>query len=172
MRAKERLGLAHPHFTWRRLRNQYLKLCVWKLLSRVQLFVTPWTYTVHGILQARILELVAFPFPRGSFNPGIKPRSPTLQAASLPAEKGSPAILEWVRYPFCSRSSNTGIKLESLLHCRPFLYQLSCQGRPEVDGVSNRNWNILFKVFNAINGWNKMINFFTFSLYFTVVCKY
>ena len=26
-------------------------------------------YTVHGILQARILEWVAFPFSRGSFKP-------------------------------------------------------------------------------------------------------
>ena len=26
-------------------------------------------YTVHGILQARILEWVAFPFPRGSSQP-------------------------------------------------------------------------------------------------------
>ena len=26
-------------------------------------------YTVHGILQARILECVAFPFPRGSSQP-------------------------------------------------------------------------------------------------------
>ena len=26
-------------------------------------------YTVHGILQARILELVAFPFSRGSSQP-------------------------------------------------------------------------------------------------------
>ena len=36
--------------------------------------VTPWTiqsmdYTVHGILQARILEWVAFPFSRGSSQP-------------------------------------------------------------------------------------------------------
>ena len=37
-------------------------------------------YTVHGILQARILEWVAFP------NPGIEPRSPALQVDSLPAE--------------------------------------------------------------------------------------
>ena len=80
----------------------------WKSLSRVQLFVTPWTvcdpmdYTVHGILQARILEWVAFPFSRGS----SQPRSPKFQADSLPAEhKGSPRILEWVAYPFSSRSS-------------------------------------------------------------------
>ena len=29
----------------------------------------PMDYTVHGILQARILEWVAFPFSRGSFQP-------------------------------------------------------------------------------------------------------
>ena len=41
----------------------------WKSLSRVGLFVTPWTITVQGILQARILEWVAFPFSRGSSQP-------------------------------------------------------------------------------------------------------
>ena len=38
--------------------------------SRVRLFVTPWTSSpgssVHGILQAGILEWVAFPFSKGS----------------------------------------------------------------------------------------------------------
>ena len=42
----------------------------------------PMDYTVHGILLIRILEWVAVPFLRGS----SKPRSPTLQADSLPAE--------------------------------------------------------------------------------------
>ena len=42
--------------------------------------------SVHGILQARILKWVAIPFSRGSFQPGIEPRSPTLQADSLPSE--------------------------------------------------------------------------------------
>ena len=32
-------------------------------------------YAVHGILQARILERVAFPFPGDLTNPGIEPRS-------------------------------------------------------------------------------------------------
>ena len=57
----------------------------------------PMDCTVHGILQARILEWVAFPFSRGSSQPrdlpnqGIKPRSPILQADSLPAEpQGKP----------------------------------------------------------------------------------
>ena len=62
----------------------------------------------HGlwILQARILEWVAFPFFRGSSQPRDWTRSPILQADSLPAEpQGSPRTLEWVTYPFFSRSS-------------------------------------------------------------------
>ena len=44
----------------------------WKSLSCVWLFATPWTVcslpgsSVHGVLQARILEWVAIPFSRGS----------------------------------------------------------------------------------------------------------
>ena len=41
-------------------------------------------YIVQGILQVRILEWEAS--PGDPPNPGIKPRSPTLQADSLPAE--------------------------------------------------------------------------------------
>ena len=41
---------------------------------------------VHGILQARILEWVAFLFSRGLPNSGIEPRSPALWADSLPSE--------------------------------------------------------------------------------------
>ena len=39
-------------------------------------------YTVHEVLQARILEWVAILFPGDYPNPGIQPRSPTLQADS------------------------------------------------------------------------------------------
>ena len=46
----------------------------------------PMDYTVHGILQSRILEWVAFPFSRGSSQPRIELRSPALQADSLPAK--------------------------------------------------------------------------------------
>ena len=41
---------------------------LWKSLSHVQL-CDLMDYTVHGILQARILEWVAFPFSRGSSQP-------------------------------------------------------------------------------------------------------
>ena len=50
----------------------------WKSLSRVQLFMC----TLHGILQGRMLERVAFPFSRAS----SQPRSPALQSDSLPSE--------------------------------------------------------------------------------------
>ena len=56
-------------------------------------FVTPMDYTAHGILQARILEWVAFPFSRDLSNPGIQSGSPALQAYSLPAEPlGKPSV--------------------------------------------------------------------------------
>ena len=50
--------------------------------------------SVHGILQARILQWVVIPFSRDFPNPGIEPRPPALQAGSLPAElpgKAKPA---------------------------------------------------------------------------------
>ena len=86
---------------------------------------------VHGILQARILELVAFPFSRESWdlpNPGTEPVSPALQAHSLPAEPqekpqntevGSLSLLQRI---FLTQELNRG-----LLHCRRILYQLSYQ---------------------------------------------
>ena len=48
----------------------------------------PMGYTVRGILRARVLEWVGKPFPslRDLPNPAIKPRSPTSQVDSLPAE--------------------------------------------------------------------------------------
>ena len=42
--------------------------------------------SIHGIFQARVLEWVAISFSRGLPDPGLKPRSPTLQAAALPSE--------------------------------------------------------------------------------------
>ena len=50
----------------------------------------PMDSTVHGILQARILQWL-FPSPGDLPNSGIRPRSPTLQVDSLLAEpQGKP----------------------------------------------------------------------------------
>jgi len=58
-------------------------------------------YAVHGILQARILVWVAYPFSRGS----SQLMSPTLQADSLPTEPpGKHKNTGGVAYPF-SRGS-------------------------------------------------------------------
>ena len=46
----------------------------------------PMDYTVHGILQAIILERVAFPFSRGSSQPSDGTQVSTLQVDSLPTE--------------------------------------------------------------------------------------
>ena len=61
--------------------------CVYvQLLSRVQLFATPWT--VHRIFQIRILlEWVAISSSRGSSQPRDQTHvSPALQLDSLPVE--------------------------------------------------------------------------------------
>ena len=90
----------------------------------------------HGLYspwnsQARILEWVAVPFSRGSSNPGIEPRSPTLQVYPLPAKPqknpkntgvGSLSLLQWT---FPTQESK-----QCLLHCRQILYQLRYQGSP------------------------------------------
>ena len=55
----------HTH-THTHTHNGTLCACV---LSHVQLFVTPWGSSVHGIFQSRILEWVAIPFSWGSSRP-------------------------------------------------------------------------------------------------------
>ena len=42
--------------------------------------------SVHGVLQARVLEQVAIPFSRDLPDPRIEPGSPALQAVPLPPE--------------------------------------------------------------------------------------
>ena len=57
-----------------------------KVVQLCPALCSPVDYIVHGILQARILKWVAFPFSRDLPNPGIEPRSPAVQTDSLPAE--------------------------------------------------------------------------------------
>jgi len=72
-----------------------------------------------GMLQARILEWVTMPSSRGLPDPGIKPRSPTLQVDSLPSEPpGKPknaavGSLFLLQGNFPTQESNWGLP-----HCR------------------------------------------------------
>ena len=59
--------------------------------SRVQLFGTPWTVACQapvsmGFFRQEYGSGLPFPFPGNLPNPGIKPRSPALQADSLQSE--------------------------------------------------------------------------------------
>ena len=94
----------------------------------------PMDYTVHGILQARILEWIPFPFSRGFSQPRNQTTSTALQVDSLPAKPqgksrntgvGGLSLLQWI---FPTQELN-----QDLLHCRLILYQLSYQGRPDTD---------------------------------------
>ena len=49
-----------------------------KVAQLCRTLFNPMNYTVHGILQARILEWVTFPSPGYLPNPGIKPMSSVL----------------------------------------------------------------------------------------------
>ena len=66
-------------------------------------------YTVHGILQARILEWVAFPFSRGSSQPRDRTQVSCIAGGLFTTwvtrEAQEYCRLEWVAYPFFSRSS-------------------------------------------------------------------
>ena len=104
-----------------------------KVIQSCPALCDPVDYRIHGLLQARILERVAFPFSRDLPNPGIEPRSPALQVDSLPAEPqgkhkyigvGSLSLLLRI---FLTQELNRG-----LLHCRWMLYQLSYQGSPHM----------------------------------------
>ena len=87
-------------------------------------------YTVHRILQARILEWVAFSFSRGSSQPRDQTQVSRItggfftSCATTPKSTGvgSLSLLQWI---FLTQESNQG-----LLHCRQVLYQLSYKGSP------------------------------------------
>ena len=86
----------------------------------------PMDYTVHGILQARILEWVAFPFSRGSSQPRDRTQVSHIAGDSLPAQpqgkqkNAGVGSLSPFQEIFPTQESNRG-----LLHCRRILYQLS-----------------------------------------------
>ena len=68
-------------------------------------------YSVHGILQARILEWVAIPFTRESFKHRDQIQSPSLQADSLPSEPpGKPTNYppEHINRKYLSTKHQTG----------------------------------------------------------------
>ena len=92
----------------------------------------PMEYTVHGILQIRILEWVAIPFSRGT----SQPRNRTLVSCmagrfftvwASPGQNTGVGSLSLLQGIFPTYGSNPG-----LLHCGRILYQLNYQGSPRI----------------------------------------
>ena len=115
----------------------------------------PLDYTVHGILQARILEWVAVPFSRGS----SQPRNQTYVShivgtfftswATREARNTGVGSLSLLQCILPTQESNQG-----LLHCRQILYQLSHQGSPW-------NWSLVPKRLGTTARINNLIqNYF------------
>ena len=92
-------------------------------VSHVPLFETPWVSQWNS--PGQNTGVGTFPFSRESF----QPRDHT-QVSHIAwilyqlSHKGSPRILEWVAYPFSSRSSRPRIQESNrgLMHCRRILY--------------------------------------------------
>ena len=87
---------------------------------------TPWTTQSVEFSRPEYCSGELFPSPGDLPNPGVEPRSSTLQMDSLPVEPqgkpknigvGSLSLLQWI---IPTQESNQG-----LLHCRWVFYQLS-----------------------------------------------
>ena len=78
-----------------------------KVAQSCSTLCNPMDYTTRGILHARILQWVAFPFSRGiSPTQESNPRLPHCrQILYQLSQQGSPRILAWVAYPFSRGSS-------------------------------------------------------------------
>ena len=115
-------------------------------------------YTVHGILQARILEWVAFPFSRGSSQSRNRTQAsliaggfftswPTRDAQEY--RSGRPPLLQWI---FPTQELNQG-----LLHCRrikfvSIMYYI---------GINLEFWNVkgttLLPLLNSCHAWRGVV---------------
>ena len=102
--------------------------------SHVRLFATLWTVAhkaplCMGFSRQEYWSGLPFPSPEDLPDPGIEPRSPTLQADALPSEPpgklkntgvGCHSLLQGI---FLTQGLNPGLP-----HCRQTLYCLSHQG--------------------------------------------
>ena len=89
-----------PSATWEALHYECICVHGVKSHSRFQLCdpmdCSPPGFSVHGILQARILQWVVIPFSRGFFQPTDQtPGSPAL----IRSLHGSPSV--WISYLYC-----------------------------------------------------------------------
>ena len=95
------------------------------------LFATPWTIQSVEFSRPEYWSDQPFPSPGDLPNPGIKPRSPALQADSLPAEPpGKPKKTGVGSLPLLQGTFLTQELNQGFLRYKQILYQLSYQGSP------------------------------------------
>ena len=113
-------------------------VCVCVCSAMSDFFVSLWTTARQaslsmGFSRQGYWSVLPFPTPGDLPKPGIAPRSPVLQADSLPVEPqgkpkntgvGSLSLFQWI---FLTQGLNPG-----LLYCRQILYHLSQQESPDI----------------------------------------
>ena len=113
-------------------------VCVLSHFSCVQLFAILWAVAHQaplsmGFSRQEYWSGLPFPSPGDLPDPEIEPRSPTLQADSLPTEpQGKPkntggGSLSLLQRIFLTQESSWGLP-----HCRGILYRLRHQGSPRI----------------------------------------
>ena len=127
-------------------------------------------YTVHGILQVRVLEwvlkgslsLLQGIFPTQGSNPGLPHCWQILYQLS---HKGSPRILEWIVYPFFSGSSQP--RNQTGVSCIAGRFFTNYQGSPY---FSERNYSlsIIFSVCPSFPLSYTMYSYYKVKLIFKV----
>ena len=116
---------------WTRAKDDKVKMKM-KVAQSCLTFCDPLDCTVHGILQARILEWVTSPFSRGSSQPRDRTQVSCIAGgfftswATREAQKYWSGSLSLLQRIFPTQELKWG-----LLLCRWILYQLSYQGSPK-----------------------------------------
>ena len=133
----------------------------WKSAQSCPSLCDPMGYTVHGVLQARILEWVAFPFSRGSSQPRDRThtvhgvlQARILEWVAFPYSRGSSQprdqthtvhgvlqarILEWVAFPFSRGSSQPRDWTQVSRIAGRFFTSCATREAQALNGITNKN---------------------------------
>ena len=131
--------LALPHGIWGVLDPRpgiKLTASITKIVQSCPTLCNLMEYTIHGILQARTLEWVAFPFSKRSSQPRDQTKVSCIAGGFLLAEPQGKTkntgvcSLSLLQQIFLTQELNRG-----LLHCRQILYQLNSQGSLNPHGL-------------------------------------
>ena len=123
-----------------------------KVIQSCLTLCDPMDYIVHGIFQARILEWVAFPSPGDLPNPGTEPRSPTLQAGTLPSE---PPGKSWWVSNYCTIALISQYSKVMLKVLQARLQQYMNHKLPDVQAGFRKGRGTRDQIANIDRSWKK-----------------